>query len=120
MPTTTIPNSTETTVAWHRTGITGTIGVRVVDNAANTTAYGRNTGIVSEYPAGSGVYQATIPAFANPGAYTIVWDDTVRWDAIPLTMLVGVAPPVDPTATFAAPFDVSVPVLVGAFDDPYA
>lgn len=86
MPTQVRPASVETTVSWDRTGITGTLGVRVIDNVANTTPYGRNTAIVTEYPAGSGIYAAIIPDFASPGEYTIVWDDFLRWDAVPLTV----------------------------------
>lgn len=55
------------------TGLTGTCGVRVIDNAGATTT-ARATAGISEYPAGSGIYAKAMTAPGSAGQYTIVWD----------------------------------------------
>lgn len=55
------------------TGLTGTCGVRVIDNAGATTT-ARATAGIAEYPAGSGIYAKTMTAPGSAGQYTIVWD----------------------------------------------
>jgi hypothetical protein len=55
------------------TGIAGTIGVRVVDNAGATVTARTTAGIV-EHPAGSGIYGATLTSPAVAGQYSVVWD----------------------------------------------
>ena len=56
------------------TGLAGTLGVRVIDGAGNTTTARVTTGIV-EYPAGSGIYTATLTAPTTAGQYSILFDD---------------------------------------------
>jgi hypothetical protein len=56
------------------TGLTNTIGVRIVDGAGNTTTARTTSGIV-ETPASSGIYVATLTAPSVTGQYVIVWDD---------------------------------------------
>jgi hypothetical protein len=55
------------------TGLTGTIGVRVVDNVG-ATAVARATTNIVETPAGSGFYVARITSPASVGQYSVVWD----------------------------------------------
>lgn len=66
--------SFETVAAGFATGLTGTIGVQVIDNAG-ATSIARATAGITEYPAGSGIYQATLTSPAAAGQYTIVWDN---------------------------------------------
>lgn len=61
-----------TTSGW-ATGLAGTIGVRVLDNAGATTIARTTAGIV-ELVAGSGIYVVTLTAPAAGGHYSIVWD----------------------------------------------
>lgn len=56
------------------TGLTGTLGVRVIDNQGNTTI-ARTTSGIAEYPDGSGIYAVTLTSPGAPGQYSIVWDD---------------------------------------------
>jgi len=55
-------------------GLTGTIGVRVVDNVGNTVVARTTAGII-EYPATSGIYQVTLTAPLLAGQYSVTWDD---------------------------------------------
>lgn len=64
----------ETTVANADTGLTGTIGVRIIDGQGGTTVARATTGII-ESPAGSGIYTATLTAPSVAGEYSVVWDD---------------------------------------------
>ncbi len=66
--------SFETVQALGSTGLTGTCGVRVIDNAGATTV-ARVTAGVTEYPASSGIYAKTLTSPATAGQYTVVWDD---------------------------------------------
>lgn len=66
--------SFEAVAAGFATGLTGTIGVRLIDNAGATTT-ARSTASITEYPAGSGIYAKTMTAPATAGQYTIVWDN---------------------------------------------
>jgi len=68
------PSTEFEAVAQFQTGLTGTIGVRVIDNEDATTIP-RTTAGVTEYPAGSGVYQVSLTSPGSPGQYSIVWDD---------------------------------------------
>ena len=73
------PNTSFETVAdGFSTGLTGTIGVRVIDNAGATSIARVTTGI-AEYPAGSGIYAKTLTSPATSGQYTIVWDDGTNY-----------------------------------------
>lgn len=63
----------EATVTGMPTGLTGTIGVRVLDNQGVTTT-ARTTSGISEYPSGSGFYVALLTAPATAGIYTVLWD----------------------------------------------
>jgi hypothetical protein len=66
--------SFEAVAAGFATGLVGTIGVRLIDNAGNTTT-ARATAGITEYPAGSGIYAKTMTAPAVAGQYTLVWDN---------------------------------------------
>jgi phage gp36-like protein len=54
------------------TGLVGTIGVRIDQEA--TTVTPRTTAGIVEFPANSGIYTATLAAPDDEGDYTIVWD----------------------------------------------
>lgn len=56
------------------TGLTGTIGVRVVNAVTGATAVARATAGISEAVAGSGSYLAQIAAPGTPGRYLVEWD----------------------------------------------
>lgn len=58
------------------TGLAGTIGVRLLDNAGGTTTARTTTGI-TESPTGSGSYVVTITAPADAGQYSVFWDTGV-------------------------------------------
>ena len=66
--------SFEAVAAGFATGLTGTIGVRIIDNAGATTT-ARATAGITEYPAGSGIYAKTLTAPSVAGQYTLVWDN---------------------------------------------
>lgn len=72
------PSTSFEAVAKFPTGLTGSIGVRIIDNVGATTV-ARTTAGISEYPAGSGVYQITLTAPDTRGQYTIVWDDGTHY-----------------------------------------
>lgn len=55
------------------TGLTGTLGVRVMDGQGTTTTARTTAGIV-ETPADSGIYVATLTAPDTAGDYLLVWD----------------------------------------------
>lgn len=63
----------ETSAAGFATGLTGTVGVRINDGAGATTT-ARTTAAVSEFPASSGIYIATLTAPTTAGQYQVVWD----------------------------------------------
>lgn len=56
------------------TGLAGTIGVRIIDNAGATTV-ARATAGIAEYPATSGIYTKTLTSPGTAGQYTLLWDD---------------------------------------------
>jgi hypothetical protein len=66
--------SFEATLAGASTGLEGTLGVRIVDGATDTEIVARSTADISEYPADSGIYTATLIAPTTQGQYLIVWD----------------------------------------------
>lgn len=69
------PSSTfEATASGFATGLTGTIGVRILDNAGATTT-ARVTAGIAEYPASSGVYYVSLTAPSTAGQYTLLWDN---------------------------------------------
>jgi len=69
------PSATfEATCSGFASGLTGTIGVRILDNAGVTTT-ARVTAGIAEYPANSGIYYVSMIAPATPGQYTIAWDN---------------------------------------------
>lgn len=68
------PGATFEAVAKFPTGLVGTLGVRIIDNAGATTV-ARVTAGIAEYPAGSGIYTKTLAAPATGGQYTLAWDD---------------------------------------------
>jgi hypothetical protein len=72
------PSDTFEAVAQFDTGLTGTLGVRITDNAGATVTARATTGI-AEYPAGSGIYEVTLTAPDTRGQYTLVWDDGINY-----------------------------------------
>lgn len=72
------PSTSFETTAQFDTGLTGTLGVRVTDNAGATTIARTTTGI-AEYPAGSGIYAKTLTSPAATGQFSLVWDDGTNW-----------------------------------------
>lgn len=57
------------------TGLIGTIGVRISNPATDTDTVARTTSGIAEYPAGSGIYIASLTAPAAAGMYLVIWDD---------------------------------------------
>lgn len=68
------PSADFEAVAKFPTGLAGTIGLRIIDNEGATTL-DRFTAGITEYPAGSGIYQVTLTSPDTSGQYTLVWDD---------------------------------------------
>lgn len=68
------PSTSYEAVAKFPTGLTGTLGVRTIDNQGATTQT-RVTAGIAEYPTGSGIYAVTLTSPGTAGQYTIVWDD---------------------------------------------
>lgn len=92
-----VPPSTsfEATGAGFPSGITGTLGVRIVDNAG-ATVIARTTAGIIEHPAGSGLYAKTFTSPTVPGQYTVVWDTggtDVSWAAEELVVQIPVTTP---------------------------
>lgn len=56
------------------TGLAGTIGIRLLNNAGGTTI-ARVTAGITEFPAGSGIYTKSYTAPGTRGQYTLLWDD---------------------------------------------
>lgn len=67
------PGATFTSSVVAATGLTGTIGVRIIGDGATVTP--RTTSDITEYPTGSGVYTAELTAPDDVGEYQILWDD---------------------------------------------
>jgi len=84
------PSTEFEAVAQFETGLTGTLGVRITDNAGNTTLP-RATAGISEYPAGSGIYAITLTSPGTAGQYSIVWDDGAAEPAYAIEDLVVTA-----------------------------
>ncbi len=63
----------EATTSAAPTGLTGTMGVRILDNAGGTFLARQTTGI-AEYPAGSGFYAVALVAPIVAGQWTVMWD----------------------------------------------
>lgn len=55
------------------TGLTGTVGVEIVDNDNDSIAIAYTTDGIVEYPNGSGTYQYTFVTPGTGGNYLIVW-----------------------------------------------
>jgi hypothetical protein len=55
-------------------GLVGTIGVRIVQQATGTTVVGRTTAGITEPVSGSGIYTAQLTAPNTIANYIIVWD----------------------------------------------
>lgn len=64
----------EATVDNAPTGLTGTIGVRVLDTPGATIITARTTAGISENPSGSGIYSVALAAPNTLGTYSVVWD----------------------------------------------
>lgn len=64
----------EAVVEGFPTGLTGTVGVQILDNTGGVTVARTTTGI-AEQPAGSGVYAKSFVAPLTVGQYTLVWDE---------------------------------------------
>ena len=56
------------------TGLAGTLGVQVLLASSGATSIARTTSGISEKPAGSGIYVATLTAPSAIGEYIVVWD----------------------------------------------
>lgn len=56
-------------------GLTGTIGVRVLDPGTNTTIVPRQTAGISELVVNGGVYGVTLDPIGQEGSFLVVWDD---------------------------------------------
>jgi hypothetical protein len=65
--------SFEAAVSGFPTGGVGSVGVRI-GNGVGGTVTARTTAGVVEFPAGSGIYLATLTAPATAGQYVVVWD----------------------------------------------
>lgn len=65
--------SFEARVEGFATGLTGTVGVRLLDNVGGTTTARVTAGII-ENPASSGSYVVTMTAPAGSGQYAVFWD----------------------------------------------
>jgi hypothetical protein len=65
--------SFEATLTGAPTGLAGTLGVRILDNAGGTTT-ARATAGIAEFPAGSGFYTVTLTAPTTAGQYSVFWD----------------------------------------------
>lgn len=78
------------------TGLTGTVGVRVLSAADDSVSIARTTSGIAEAIAGSGTYEIQLTSPSTPGEYVIVWDDggtsPADFASEPLTVG-GVAPP---------------------------
>lgn len=68
------PSTAFKAVVQFASGLAGTVGVRVTDDAGTTTI-ARVTAGITEYPAGSGIYQVSITSPAAQGQYSVVWDN---------------------------------------------
>jgi len=82
--------SVEAVVNWGTTGLTGTLGVTILDNIGGTTT-GRSTAGIVEIA--TGVYAATITAPSTVGQYTILWDDTSSYVPDDLTVTTATTTP---------------------------
>jgi hypothetical protein len=71
------PSTSFSATAEFDTGLAGTLGVRI--DQGNSTVTARSTSDIIEYPAGSGVYIATLTAPATGGTYQLVWDDGTNY-----------------------------------------
>lgn len=56
------------------TGLTGTLGVSIIDADDSTVVVARTTEGITESPADSGAYTATLTAPAASGSYRVYWD----------------------------------------------
>lgn len=56
------------------TGLTGTLGVRVINAVTGATAVARTTSSISEPVSGSGTYLAELTAPGTAGRYVVMWD----------------------------------------------
>lgn len=68
------PSASFEATALFATGLTGTLGVRILDNAGATTTARATVGI-AEYPAGSGNYYVSLTAPSVAGDYSVFWDN---------------------------------------------
>jgi hypothetical protein len=91
------PSTTfEATLTGAPTGLVGTVGVRVLDNAGAETVARTTAGII-EFPAGSGFYSVSLAAPSVPGSYTVMWDTGTVGPATTFTddLVVTLSPTVD-------------------------
>lgn len=70
----TTPGATFEATATFDSGLTGTLGVRILDNAGATTT-ARTTDGIAEYPDGSGLYYVELTAPDTQGQFSIMFDD---------------------------------------------
>lgn len=80
------------------TGLTGTVGVQVINLETDVIIAARRTTGVQEIPSGSGAYYTKIVAPNKPGNYSVVWDtgeispETAATDVLVVNST-GVVPP---------------------------
>jgi hypothetical protein len=112
-----------TTAVLGTTGLTP--GIRVLDDAGNTTIARATTGIV-EAPSGSGIYIASITAPTTAGRFVVVWDTgsvtptTVTAEDLIVDSAVnarGVLSATAVTVTYAGPVATSGDVTIVQGDD---
>lgn len=92
-------------------GLSGSIGYRIIDPPTGILIQARSTTGISEYPAGSGIYWKQGTAPAATGSYASVWDGGTPTkyaiDTDPMLVAIFVAPPAgvlpDLTSTSLAP-----------------
>jgi hypothetical protein len=91
-------SSFEVTTEAFGTGLVGTLGVRIVDPPTSAVLTARQTTGIVEFPAGSGLYTATLTSPTPAGRYLVVFDESGVWDSVELDVTYsGVAtPPVTP------------------------
>jgi phage gp36-like protein len=99
-------------------GLVGTLGIRVTHDSATVTA--RTTAGIVEYPAGSGVYTATLTAPSTEGDYRIVWDTgglTPSWASEDLEVVAN-PPTISASSGYTTPNGVRLILAAEGNTDP--
>ncbi|CAB4172201.1 hypothetical protein UFOVP1346_15 [uncultured Caudovirales phage] len=109
----TLPSATfQAVLTGASTGLTGTLGVRVLNLAVSppTTVITRTTSGIVENPSGSGVYIASLTAPSLNGEYLVVWDTGSTTPATTATeeLFVTGTPPSPVTTATGEQFSLSL------------